>query len=209
VTVDVCPSTYAFPDPPQKLLPASISLILPSSLLGKVEIYVDQQDIMLLMAPANWSCSAMYYVDGSGGITVYPPGESIPSGRPFTPNNSEAVVGTETAACASCQLDQACPLFPSAATANELTYNQPCPENKPSGELVNRLSTTAVGFEDPPGVAGDGNPSGGPYPANGVLTYEGTVSTHGSWLDTCTLPDNMHEVCTASLNYFLQLYGSQ
>jgi hypothetical protein len=60
-------------------------------------------------------------------------------------------------------------------------------------------ATTAF-FEDPIGVSGVGDPSGGPYPANGVVTYNGTSATEA----TCTLPESDHALCTVVLNDFLR-----
>ena len=63
-------------------------------------------------------------------------------------------------------------------------------------------------FEDPAGVAGDGMPSGGTNPANGVLLYlpswPGRSAPDSA---TCTLPANQQDVCTAVLNDFVGLYG--
>lgn len=33
---------------------------------------------MALVGPKGWHCSAMYGADGSGGIIVYPAGETVP-----------------------------------------------------------------------------------------------------------------------------------
>ena len=76
----------------------------------------------------------------------------------------------------------------------------------PTGESTEPIESGVVGFLDPPGVAGDGAPSGGEYPANGVMTYQ-TANYTTSWLDTCTLPTTGHAICTAALDNFVQLYG--
>ena len=57
---------------------------------------------------------------------------------------------------------EACTFFP----------NHPAPvcHKAPARERVTRLSPHSVRFEDPPGVKGDGDPSGGQFPADGVLT---------------------------------------
>ena len=73
------------------------------------------------------------------------------------------------------------------------------------------LSSTVVSFSDPPGTAGNANPSGGEYPANAVMTYvidppgsQGNYRT--SWLETCTLPYSQHALCTAVFNDFVARY---
>ena len=47
--------------------------------------------------------------------------------------------------------------------------------------------------------------SGRPFPANGVMTYI-PGNNNGSYLETCTLPDNAHTTCTALLNDFVARY---
>jgi hypothetical protein len=81
-----------------------------------------------------------------------------------------------------------------------------CSFTKPAEEQSTQLSSTVVEFEDPPGVAGDGDPSGGPYPANGVMVYGPGSAMDGSWTETCTLPASEHAICTLSLNEFASLY---
>jgi hypothetical protein len=71
---------------------------------------------------------------------------------------------------------------------------------------VSRLSSTVVAFEDPPFVRGSGVPSGGAFPANGVMTYPTDVSD-GSYLETCTLPEISHSTCTTILDDFVARYG--
>jgi len=88
----------------------------------------------------------------------------------------------------------------------------PCGNTQPATEVVKWLNgspslgsaTTAddtVSFEDPTGVAGDGVPSGGKNPADGVLHY--TYSSEGAAsLITCTLPPRQHALCKAVVNDF-------
>ena len=90
-----------------------------------------------------------------------------------------------------------------ATTQSDLGHGCSAP---PSAETVSQISSNVVGFEDPPGVKGGGNPSGGPYPANGVVTYSAATQP-GTYVGNCTLPQSQHDVCTAVLNYFASLYG--
>jgi hypothetical protein len=77
----------------------------------------------------------------------------------------------------------------------------------PAVEQVVRLGTHAVAFEDQPDVAGTGNPSGGPYPANGVVIYNNSNATYpNAGEETCTLPEAQHSICTEILNDFLGRY---
>jgi hypothetical protein len=207
VPVVACPTTWATPGHSPLRLPSSVTLSLPSNLLGQVTDYMDQQKIMQLIGPKGWQCAAFYGADGGGGAEVYPPNEQAPSGYAFSPQSAEAIESHETSACQSCRLDQACPLFPSAAVALVNQYpGESCPYAKPAEEQSKALSTTVVEFEDPPYVVGDGNPSGGPYPANGVMIYGPGSVMDGSWIETCTLPAGEHSLCNVSLNEFVSLY---
>jgi len=51
-----------------------------------------------------------------------------------------------------------------------------------------RLRSNVILFEDPPGVAGSGWPSGGPDPANGLVEYTGSPENGVVYRSTCTLP---------------------
>lgn len=176
-------------------------------------MYTDKWGTMRLIGPRHWSCQAAYGADGSGGVAVYPAGQPIPSnwGAGWKlPSSStvQAVIGNETSACTGCSEGQACPLFASAAKDFLDQIGRPCPATRPVAENVDRLSAGVVAFEDPPGVVGDGLPSGGSYSANGVMTYyPGNPS--GSWLETCTLPSDQKDLCTATLNYFAGTYGTR
>jgi hypothetical protein len=73
-------------------------------------------------------------------------------------------------------------------------------------QTISDHSAVPASFADPPGVRGTGVPSGGQYPANGVMTYYPRAA-NGSWMETCTLPAGQKAECTASLNAFLARYG--
>ena len=103
----------------------------------------------------------------------------------------------------------ACPLFPAAAAAASQDIGKGCGVTRPSQESVSVMGKAGIeaGFEDPAGVAGDGIPSGGLNPANGVLLYLPAQGDASAYLATCTLPAARHDVCTAVLNHFVALYG--
>jgi hypothetical protein len=166
---------------------------------------------MRLLGPAGWECSAEFGADGSGGVVVSPPGQlsSKPGGLwpPSLPADShvETIEGSETGACVGCAVGQACRLFADAA---QLDTGYGTCLTRPPSETVAQIDHGVAAFEDPAGVAGDAVPSGGQYPANGVMTFYPN-SPSGSWLDTCTLPPADHALCTTSLNVFVAWYGSE
>jgi hypothetical protein len=138
---------------------------------------------------------------------VSPPGGATwTAGWTLSPGSpDEAIVGLETSACQGCTNGQACPLFTAAASAFLNQIGHMCPDVRPPSESVYPISSGVVGFQDPPGVSGEGRPSGGQNPANGVMTYY-PGNPQGSWLDTCTLPTGEKDRCTAALNVFVTGY---
>jgi hypothetical protein len=69
---------------------------------------------------------------------------------------------------------------------------------------VTRIAAYSVLFEDPPGVRGNGFPSGGPYPADSLLMVNAKTSSSSiaANQETCTLPRAQHALCTMILNDF-------
>jgi hypothetical protein len=205
-----CPTSLGVVRPAVSL-PRSRPVAVPRALAVRLAVYADDVGVMELVGPRGWSCAASYGADGSGGLVVYPRGERVPrswaAGWPLARTSAEAAIaGLESSACYSCTLAQACRLFLSAATAwRSAGFGQPCPA-RPAAESVVRVSSGIVFFEDPPGIQGDGLPSGGLYPANGVMTYYPRAAD-GSWRETCTLPGSDKDKCTAVLNAFLSWYG--
>ncbi len=208
-----CPTTYGFTQTSQPPpLPTSMVVNVPSKLASQLAVYADQGDGMKLVAPTGWSCLASYGADGGGGVDVYPSGEGDPNSSLSAGSSAEAVVGSQTSACLSCREGQACPLFAAAAADYQNDYQMGCPTSRPQNESVVPLSANVVSFMDPPGVAGTGRPSGGAYPANGVMTYlprTNPNSDNGSYLETCTLPASEQSVCTVILDRYVDWYGSQ
>ncbi|MGH3256820.1 MAG: hypothetical protein ACRDOU_15745 [Streptosporangiaceae bacterium] len=209
-----CPTSIAVASPgPAVSLPPSRPVAVPRALAARLSVYADDQGRMELVGPRGWNCAAFYGADGSGGVAVYLPGQTLPpfwsAGWPLARSSTAAVVaGLESSACYTCTLAQACRLFPAAATTlHSYLGGQACPA-RPAAEKVAPIGTGIMGFQDPPGTTGDGLPSGGQYPANGVMTYHPHAAA-GSWRETCTLPGSDMAECTAILNTFLSWYGQQ
>lgn len=211
VPLVVCPTTFGTTAPPAANLPSTVTATVPDSLVGQLSVYSDKQGTMRLVAPKGWQCSAAYGADGSGGVSVYPAGVSVPAGgvgagwHLSSSSTAQAVTGQETSACSSCTTGQACPLFSAAAQAFQSALAKPCPRTRPKAETVHRITANMVGFQDPPGTPGDGAPSGGANAASGVMTYYPS-NPNGSWMATCTLPSADQQVCTVALNTFQTSY---
>jgi hypothetical protein len=199
VPLVVCPTRLGVTPASPLRLPAQTELAAPSPLAGGLAVYTDSERYLTVVAPRGWRCSASYGADGSGGLRAVPRGAVAGS-------SSEAIVASETSACYGCTNGQACALFPAAAAAYRSAYRLPCPARRPARESIVRLSRSLVAFEDPAFVKGEGVPSGGRFPANGVMTYV-AGGDRASFLETCTLPGALHDVCTAILNDFVARYG--
>lgn len=214
VPLVVCRTTFGIaPAPAPKAQPPLVTINVPGGSASGLAVYTDSRGMMRLLGPQGWSCSALYGADGSGGVVVYQPGESVPSnwGAGWKlPADSpvQAIIGSQTSACMGCGEGQACPLFATAAKSFQNNFGRPCPAARPASETTSKVSADVMAFADPAGVTGDGNPSGGRYPANGVMTYY-SGDQDGSWVETCTLPAASKGVCTTTLNYFLASYGDQ
>jgi hypothetical protein len=209
-----CPTTLGYPSSGQKVtVPVSRQVSVPSAVAAQLAVYTDSLARMELVAPKGWRCTASYGADGSGGVVVYPHGVTVPpnwaAGWRLTAASAvSAVLGVETSACYSCALGQACRLFPAAASTLQSFLGHNGCQARPAAETVSQIGAGIMGFADPPGTSGDGLPSGGADPANGVLTYYPRAAD-GSWLETCTLPGTDTAECTAILNTFVSWYGQQ
>jgi hypothetical protein len=209
LSVVTCPTTFGYPTPAPATLPASVTVVVPRSLSGQLSVYSDTQGEMKVVGPSGWTCQAQIGADGSGGVVVSAPGETVPqewgAGWPLSSDsNIQAIVGIQTSACWGCTLGQACHLFTAAATTSAGQFGGTC--TRPPAEAVHQISPGIVSFQDPPAVTGDGIPSGGQNPGNGVMTYY-PGNQNGSWLETCTLPTTEKELCTTALNSFIAWYG--
>jgi hypothetical protein len=100
-----------------------------------------------------------------------------------------------------------CPLFSSAQAATQQDLGKACTPASVTKEHVVRISAVAMVFQDPPGVAGVGFPSGGQNPANGVALYQPKPTEPTAYLATCTLPASQQDLCTAVLNHFVATFG--
>ena len=210
-----CRTSFALATSPSTVpLPASLTASVPSSLAKALAAYSDTSNLMTLLAPRGWTCVATYGADGSGGLVIAPHAESVPVGSWGAgwhlqhSSKIQAVTAAQSGGSSVQATAQACSIVPAAAAAFKSAFGHSC-ARRPASETVRPLSPTVVNFEDPPGTLhGIGIPSGGQYPANGVLTY--TLPTvPGSYLATCTIPQVEHALCGAILNNFIRMYGKK
>jgi hypothetical protein len=187
-----------------------VSATVPADQASNLAVYSDTAGTLILIGPKGWICRAEFGAEGSGGLVISPAGESIhkvPGSRGHVPSlsNAEAIEGYQTGASAPDGAALACPVIAAAATANARELKQACPH--PTGETVLPKTPTEVAFYDPPGVAGEGAPSGGLVPAYGVVLYLPGKGKGTAYVSTCTLPAAQSAICTAVLNDFVARYG--
>jgi hypothetical protein len=212
LAVVACPTTYAISVTTTTTLPTSISVSVPAVAASNLVVYGDDNGIMMMIGPKGWTCNAAYGADGSGGLLISPAGESVPSDPDsgwHLPASSTAVaiVGYEVGVSPVQAAALACPLFSTAAAVYQKNFGHACTPH-PTAESAAATGVAGEEFEDPAGVAGDGMPSGGTNPANGVLLYlPSWPGRSAAYSATCTLPANQQDVCTAVLNDFVGLYG--
>jgi hypothetical protein len=192
-----CPTSFDVPGATMRPVRTNMTATVTPGLAALVTFY--SNGVLILLGPKGWHCAARVRADGSASMTITPPDQPTPSGIPSP--GEVAVTGSMGGSCVRCIAAIACSLFPEAwALAGQA--DRSCPTTLPAGELVTRPFPRSVVFEDPPGVAGTGEPSGGRYRALGLLIFDAGTAAGGnghvgpSALKlTCTLADAMAQVC--------------
>jgi hypothetical protein len=195
-------------------LPGSVSVSVPASeaSAGNLAVYSDETGALMLIGPTvGWTCTGSFGADGSGIMALAPVGTSVSlSGTTWqlaASSPTQAIVAMESGASPVQGASLVCPLFSTAQAATQQNVGKSCTPAGTSREHVSRISSVAVGFQDPPGVGGVGYPSGGQNPANGVALYLPKPTEPTAFLATCTLPPSQQDLCTAVLNHFVATFG--
>ena len=195
IPVVTCPTTFGLPDETMAPVPSTMTATVSAAVAAQVTFYGN--GTRTLLGPKGWHCEAAVGADGSTSMTITPPVQTTPTGSP--PAGYQAVTAYTGGGCVGCIATMACGLFPEAWKLFD-TPGSSCPTTSPARELITRPIPRSAIFEDPPGVAGTGDPSGGRYRALGLLVFD--PGTGGSGTDfpsalkiTCTLPDAMAQVC--------------
>ncbi len=195
VVVVRCPTVFGVGGPPKRV-PSTVAA---SGETRGLVAYTNTE--AFLVGPRGLSCYGGVGADGGEEVVAWAPRGVKPVARH---SHGIALTLNIDPACSGCRADDACPFF--AAFARQLGF--PCSQGVPAGERVVRPRATLALFEDAPGVAGSGWPSGGPYPANGAVGIRGGPSVDAPvYRSTCTLPASEHAICTASLNDVIARYG--
>ena len=188
---------------PGRPSPSSITVSLLAAAFRGLVFY--SNGYLTLLAPAGWKCRGVVGADGFLGMTISNPAAGFFNQRGPGPGPGRIAQEAVTAYVPDTpgpvgQL--ACTFFPHA----HVYIPDPSRCNvRPAGEKQVR-SARRVLFQDPPHVAGNGTPSGGRNPANGVAAYTPDTRSRdaGAMIATCTLPEASHSRCTTILNDFLR-----
>jgi hypothetical protein len=179
VRVASCPTGYGIAAPVERL-PRTVATGLTGGQAARLRFYGNNS--LLVLAPAGWHCSGLVGADGSAGMTVAHDGQAIAV---------QAVGYTSSVGAAA-----ACPLFADADPLSPV----PCAQHHPAAEIITRVNSTTIAFQDPPHVHGTGQPSGGSLPANGVMRYSPSARRGFFFEETCVLPAADHRLCTTILD---------
>jgi hypothetical protein len=204
VPVVACPTSRGVPGNPATKYPTTLTTRAAPTVAAHLAYYSDNvRSLTPVLGPRGWKCQVQVGADGSAGVTIYPSGASTTSKTAITVQSAPA--------CQGCVWALVCDLIP--GSAKQVGAGQPaCPSTRPKRERVKfesgRPNATGrvrdvVVFQDPPGVKGDGVPSGGHDPANGALLYDWNSQAGGAAsLETCTLPAAQFRTCSASVSNF-------
>jgi hypothetical protein len=195
-------------------LPGSVSVSVPAvdASAGNLAVYSDETGALMLIGPTvGWTCTGSFGADGSGIMALAPVGTSVPLTGTTWPlaasSATQAIVALESGGSTVQGASLVCPLFSTAQAVVQQSLGKSCTPASASREHVAKISSVALGFQDPPGVAGVGYPSGGQNPANGVGLYLPKPTEPSAYLATCTLPASQQDLCTAVLNHFVATFG--
>jgi hypothetical protein len=195
-------------------LPGSVSVSVPASdaQQNSLAVYSDETGRLMLVGPTvGWTCIGNFGADGSGLMALAPVGTTVPqAGTAWhlpASSSSQAIVAMESGASPVTGAQLVCPLFSAAQTAVQQDLGKAGCAVSPTQEHVTPISSVAVAFQDPAGVAGIGFPSGGQNPANGVALYKPNPTEATAYLATCTLPAAQQDLCTAVLHHFVATFG--
>jgi hypothetical protein len=210
LSLNVCKTSVGVSSDTPATLPTSVRVNMAKSHPFGLAVYSDNEGLIEVLAPSGWSCRAAIGADGSSSVRVAPAGQSgAGNGALGVGSTAEDVSASQTSACVGCRESLACPLFTSAASDYQTTFQKACPTTRPPSEHETTVNGNVVEFTDAPGVSGDARPSGGAYPAMGAMTYFDDFKSDGSWTETCLLPAEDKSTCKVIIGNFVARYAKR
>lgn len=173
----------------QPAVPLDSKTTLPVSAAGLDGLAAFANSIgTVLIGPADWKCSSTVYVDGGVRIGLSPSGSD-----PFDEGANTGITYNEVSSCQGCIAAEICAILPNAPVVLQYAgYGTGCDRKKPLQETLTPIGDLSVMFNDPPGITGQGYPSGGELPSLGMLTYS---TDRGVQQVTCTVPQDLRLSC--------------
>jgi len=219
LAVTECPTTYGSYTSGPTRYPARIALELPVAVASQLAFYSDAtRSLQPVLGPAGWTCTVGVGADGTTGVDLVPPPSSTTGAAAAQPGAStdESVIVLSAASCQGCIYSEVCPYVRTAAQQLGF-FEVTCPTARPPAEQITWLTGSpssgqpakdTVLFDDPPGVKGSGDGSGGTNPSQGVFIYryDGPSKNRlndGFSKETCTLPAGEGPLCTAIVGNFV------
>lgn len=195
IDVADCPVQRASSAPTARPAPTTMTATVTPDVAAIVSFY--SSGGLTVLGPKGWRCSASVDADGNSRLAITPPDAPLPSAPATAAPDAQAVTAIQATGCVDCLVRMTCAFFPEAARLGSAA----CASTIPAGEGVRRSMPRAVVFEDPPGVTGSGEPSGGTRRAVGLIVFDPGSAAGGSRFGpsalkvTCTLPESMAAVC--------------
>jgi hypothetical protein len=190
---------------PEPSLPVTQEAVLPSDIAEGLAFYgfaypeSDPAQVpqpTLVLAPKGWACTGMVGTDGSFNMRVADPAD----------DHAAVVEVGSGGADFTYRLSLACPFFPDAAKQMKADFPNLLESGTvtcsvPTGEQVERIDGTDVGFTDAPGVKGTGDGSGSSYAVTGAVHFEGI--DRGATRVSCALADRSAALCGPIVDAFV------
>lgn len=142
----------------------------------------------ILLGPADWKCDSLVAVNGDETIGLSPDGKD-----PFREGAEVGITYDASVACQGCIAAKICAVLPNSQVVRDYAeIGVGCDRKKPLEETLTPIGEFSVLFDDPPGVRGQGVPSGGSVSSEGMLTYS---ETRGSQQVSCAVPEELADLC--------------
>jgi hypothetical protein len=195
IDVVSCPAERAASAPTHPPVPTTMTATVTPDIAAMVSFYSSGE--LTVLGPKDWRCTATVGPDGTARMAITPPAAPLPTAPATAPPDAQAVTAVQATTCVDCLVRMTCAFFPEAARLG----SGACASTIPPGEGVRRSMPRAVVFEDAPGTAGSGEPSGGTQRAVGLIVFDPGAAAGGSRFGpsalkiTCALPASMAAVC--------------
>jgi hypothetical protein len=149
-------------------VPKTLPFAGPNRVAGALDFY--SNGFVTVAGPRGWTCHGVEAADGGRSLSVFPRRQPDPLGTATPAAGARGVTAILEYTGHGPGAHVVCGLFPNSRAADLASQTGGC-EPVPRAEQVRRPSADVARFVDPVGVHGSGDPSGGRYPAAGVVVF--------------------------------------